>query len=197
MIVNDGYSDIPKGKIATVVTSLEMLARAPLRQERASSDWKINRTHRPDLDWYRDLYRRVGQDWLWFSRLRLADSDLQSIIHHKSVEIYALQIQGKDEGLLELDFRSDGECELAFLGLTSEQIGTGAGRWLINRAIELAWSRPIKRFWVHTCTLDHPQALAFYIRSGFHPYRQQIEISDDPRLDGTLPRHVAPQVPII
>src|SRR5262249_47050288 len=97
---------------------------------------------------------------------------------------------------LELDFRCDGECELAFLGVAPKQVGTGAGRWLINRAIELAWSRPIRRFWVHTCTLDHPQASAFYIRSGFSPFRQQIEINDDPRLDGTLPRHAAPQVPI-
>jgi hypothetical protein len=73
------------------------------------------------------------------------------------------------------------------------------GAWL--RRLRLAhgegWARPIRRFWVHTCTLDHPDALAFYVRSGFTPYRQQIEIADDPRQTGALPRHAAPRVPII
>jgi hypothetical protein len=46
----------------------------------------------------------------------------------------------------------------------------------MNRAIERAWSRPIRRFWAHTCTLDHPSALGFYKRSGFRPFRRQVEI---------------------
>jgi hypothetical protein len=50
---------------------------------------------------------------------------------------------------------------------------------------------------VHTCTFDHPSAVAFYQRSGFHPFRRQIEITDDPRLDGTAPRTAARHVPII
>jgi hypothetical protein len=45
--------------------------------------------------------------------------------------------------------------------------------------------------------LDHPDALAFYIRSGFRPFRRQIEITDDPRLTGVLPETAAPHVPII
>ena len=62
---------------------------------------------------------------------------------------------------------------------------------------ELAWSRQVARVWVHTCTLDHPSALAFYQRSGFRAFRHQIEIADDPRLDGTLARSAAKHVPII
>ena len=81
--------------------------------------------------------------------------------------------------------------------MTAELIGGGAGRWLMNRALELAWSRPVSRVWVHTCTFDHPSALAFYLRSGFRPFRQQIEVADDPRLDGTTPRSAAKHVPII
>ncbi|MCC7273790.1 MAG: GNAT family N-acetyltransferase, partial [Alphaproteobacteria bacterium] len=74
---------------------------------------------------------------------------------------------------------------------------TGAGRWLMNRAVEIAWARPIARFWVHTCTLDHPGALAFYVRSGFVPFRRQVEIADDPRLLGQAPRSAAAHVPVI
>jgi hypothetical protein len=67
----------------------------------------------------------------------------------------------------------------------------------MNRAIERAWARPIHRFWVHTCTLDHPGALGFYIRSGFKPYARRVEVADDPRLVGLAPRTSAPHIPII
>ena len=103
---------------------------------------------------------------------------------------------GEDLGLLELDFRVSGACELAFFGLDDALIGTGAGRYLMTQAITLAFQRDITRFHVHTCTLDSPQALAFYIRSGFKPYKQEIEIAEDPRLSGDLPMTAAPQIPV-
>ena len=197
MILPDGYIDVPAGKQAAVVTSLQMMARPERRPERRTDDWALRRVERPALDWYRDLFRRVGQDWLWFSRAAMPDDALARILESPDVELYALEAEGIAEGMLELDFRTPGECELAFFGLTAAVQGTGAGRWLMNRALERAWARPIRRLWVHTCTFDHPAALAFYMRSGFVPYRQQIEIADDPRLTGALPRQAAPHIPII
>jgi GNAT superfamily N-acetyltransferase len=113
------------------------------------------------------------------------------------VHVHALRDRGADVGLLELDFRQDGECELAYFGLTAGMVGRGAGRWLMNRAIALAWAKNITRFHVHTCTLDHPAALEFYRRSGFTPYKREIEIAPDPRLTGNLPRDCAAHVPLI
>jgi GNAT superfamily N-acetyltransferase len=196
MILPDGYSDVPSGKIAAVVTHLEMTERPALRPDPEGA-WTLRRVPSPDLDWFRDLYRRVGEEWLWFSRLQMADAELAAIVRSPMVDVYVLVHEGRDEGLLELDFREAGQCELAFFGVTSDLIGRGAGRWLMNRALELAWSRQVSRVWVHTCTLDHPSALAFYQRSGFRPFRRQIEIADDPRLDGTAPRSAAKHVPII
>jgi GNAT superfamily N-acetyltransferase len=194
-VIEDGYSDVPPGRIATVVTCLEMTARPPLRPE-ADGPWALRRVEHPSLAWYRALYRRVGEDWLWFSRLRMPDAALAAILEDPAVEVYALAHEGRDEGLLELDFRDGVSCELAFFGVAAALIGTGAGRFLMNRSIERAWSQPIGRLWVHTCTLDHPAALAFYRRSGFRPYRQQVEVAEDPRLTGVLPRTAAPHVPI-
>jgi GNAT superfamily N-acetyltransferase len=193
----DGYSDIPAGKIAAVVTCLEMLTPADKRQEPPAHGFSLRRVEKPDPAWYRDVYRRVGEPWLWFSRLRLSEEKLVAIIHDPAVEIHALMSGGGDEGLLELDFRVADECELAFFGVTLDLLGTGAGRYLMNRAIERAWARPITRFWVHTCTLDHPDALAFYVRSGFMPYKRQIEIAADPRLTGDAPQSAAPHVPLL
>jgi GNAT superfamily N-acetyltransferase len=196
MLLPDGYSDVPAGKIAAVVTHLEMTERPTLPPDPQGA-WTLRRVERPDPDWFRELYRRIGEKWLWFSRLRMSDTELAALIGSPAAEIYALVLGGRDEGLLHLDFSTPGQCELSLFGVTAQLIGGGAGRFLMNRALERAWPEGIARVWVHTCSFDHPRALAFYQRSGFRPFRRQIEIADDPRLDGTAPRAVAKHVPII
>lgn len=195
-MLSPGYHSVPQGMIATVVTSLEMNERPTLRPEAANPQWRLDRLA-PDPNAYRQLYRAVGEDWLWFSRLQLSDADLTAIIGHPDVEVYRMTDQAGGVGLLELDFRDSGQCELAFFGLSQALIGGPAGRWLMNRAIEGAWAHPIKRFWVHTCTLDHPAALAFYIRSGFRPFQRQVEIAEDPRLSGLAPMEAAKHIPLL
>jgi len=198
MILPDGYSDVPAGKVATVVTSLEMHQRPALRSDpSAEAGFGLKRIEQPDLVWFRVLFRRVGEAYLWSSRLRMADEQLTAELLDPGMETYALTRGGEDLGLLQLDFRDAGLGELSFFGVAGELIGTGAGRWLMNRALERAWSQPIRRFWVHTCTLDHPAAVEFYQRSGFTAFARQIEVFDDPRLQGYLPMSAAPQIPVI
>ena len=196
----DGYSDVPAGKLAAVVTCLEMSAPMERHVEIDQPGIVLAPVEKADPAWYGDLYRRIGAQWLWTSRLAMAETELAAILHHADVDVYAVVRDGRAEGLLELDFREEGSCELAFFGLTEAVIGKGTGRWLMNHAIARAWSRPqtpIRRFWLHTCTLDSPQALGFYIRSGFTPVRRQVEIFDDPRLTGALPMSAAPHIPIL
>ena len=197
MVLPDGYGQVPAGKLAAVVTCLQMHHRPALRPEREDVPWQLRRIAEPDTSWYRGLFAHVGRDWLWSSRLAMPLPTLAATIRHPDVEVYALSVGDRDEGLLELDFRETGDCELAFFGLTSAMLGTGAGRWLMNRAIDGAWARPIRRLWVHTCTLDHPGALAFYLRSGFEPYERLVEVFDDPRIAGHVPRSAAPGVPLL
>lgn len=197
-MLSDGFHDIPPGKVAAVVTHLEMRSRAEYRDCPVPTGCRLIKVDRPGADWYTQLFRIVGaSDWLWFSRLRMSDAALEDIIQDPKVHVYSLRRGDRDLGLLELDFRETGACELAYFGLAGALIGQGAGRFLMNEAMRLAWAQPIQRFHVHTCTLDSPQALGFYIRSGFTPVRQQIEIAPDPRLDGLIERDAAPQVPII
>lgn len=196
-MLNAGLYDVPPGMVATVVTHLEMHHRADLRNLPAPQGCNLTRMAPADLASYRELFNRVGgQDWLWFSRMSLNDADLDAILSDENVHIYMVMKDGRAEGLLELDFRQMPDCELAFFGLCAGLIGTGCGGWLMDQAIALAWAVPIRRFHVHTCTLDHPGALSFYRRSGFTPVRQQIEIEADPRLNGTLPDTAGPHIPI-
>ncbi|MFN7000385.1 N-acetyltransferase [Elioraea tepidiphila] len=203
MTLAAGFHDVPAGHVPTVVTHLEMttmplLRPAPPPPPSPRGPWTIARAERIDLAWYRALYRRIGTDWLWSARLLMADGALAALLNHPDFELWTLRQEAVDEGIAELDFREPGHCELRLFGVTAGLIGTGAARTLMNHAIARAWARPgLRRFWLHTCTLDHPRALAFYIRSGFVPFRYQVEIMPDPRLDGTLPADAAPGVPII
>jgi len=196
MILPDGYCDVPAGKIAAVVTHLEMTAR-PVPRPDPPVAWTLRKVALPDTDWFRELYLRIGAEWMWFARIQMRDADLAAKIQSPRVDIYALVNEGRDEGLLELDFRQTGACEIGMFGVTANLVGSGAGRWLMNRALELAWSREVSRVWLHTCTFDHPAAFNFYRRSGFRPFRRQIMVGDDPRLNGTAPPHAAKHVPII
>ncbi|MFC6635921.1 GNAT family N-acetyltransferase [Sulfitobacter sp. JBTF-M27] len=195
-MISDGLYEVPAGKVAMIVTHLEMLERADTRDV-PLPDGVAFRKVAPDVAWYRDIFDRVGADWLWYGRRKIDDAKLAQIISDPNVDIYTLSLNGQDEALLELDFCEDGACELAYFGLTSKLIGTGAGRYLMNKAIALAWAKPISRFHVHTCTIDSQQALSFYVRSGFVPYKRQVEIDDDPRLQNLLPEDVAPHLPVI
>jgi GNAT superfamily N-acetyltransferase len=193
-MLSDGFHDVPRGKVAMVVTDLEMTT--PQSRECARPDGLDFGPLEVTADTYRDLFCRIGAPWLWFSRMVLDDAALNVILNDDQVHLYTLRKNGQPKALLELDFRTKSTCELAYFGVTPELIGKGAGAYLMDRAIELAFAAPIQRFHLHTCTIDSPQALGFYQRSGFLPIRQQIEIADDPRLTMGYDRTLAPHVPI-
>lgn len=193
-----GTTDLPPGKIAAVVTSLEMFAKPSVRPDPPGTEgFSLDRIDGRDIERYLDIYRLLGERWMWFSRLVKPRAELAAILSDPSVDLYAVRFEGRDVGLLELDFRETGEGELTFFGLDEPVVGKGAGRWLMNRALALAWAKPIRRFWVHTCTIDHPGAISFYQRSGFKVFKRGIEIDDDPRLKGQMRADSVPHHPVI
>ena len=194
----NGYTDLPPGKIANVATCLEMHAPPPGHAPRVLPDgYRLDALTGEDAGRYRDLFVAIGTPWLWFSRLGWSEDQIAETIASADVEAHALAGPQGDAGLLELDFRAEGDVELAFLGLTPAHVGKGLGRALMSQAIARAFACGPRRLWVHTCTFDHPAALGVYIASGFMPYKRQIEVVDDPRLTGLAPRDSAPHVPLI
>ena len=188
---------VPPGHVAAVVTSLEMRAR-PKPRPLLPSPLRLVRWPEPGLDKYRALFRRVGEPWLWFSRLVIADEKLAAIVHDPAVEVFAVTDRaGIEVGMLELDFRDMPNAEIGFFGLVPELAGQGHGRWLMAQTLGLAWRKGVERVWVHTCTLDHPKALNFYRAQGFTAFERQMETFPDPRLSGILPREAAPHVPLV
>jgi GNAT superfamily N-acetyltransferase len=192
-----GLTAVPAEQVATIVTTLEMRARPPLRPMPASP-FRLVRWDRPEPDRYRALFRRVGARWLWFSRLVMEDAALRAIVHDPQVAVFAaIDRAGIEIGMLELDFRTPGACELSYVGLVPELAGKGHGDWLMAEALARAWTKGIARVWVHTCTLDHPAALGFYRRHGFVAIARTVETFADPRVAGILPADAAPQIPLL
>ena len=190
------YEPVADSELAAVVTYLEMRERSDIETPRSSL--KLRRIERPDAYTYRSLFRLVGAPWLWFSRLVMDDAKLEAIVQHPNVELFAVVDEsGADVGMLELDFREAGECELAFIGLLPALSGQGHGRWLLAEAVQRAWRDGVTRIHVHTCSLDHPAALAAYRRAGFTPFKRAVETFFDPRLSGILPKDCAPQIPLL
>lgn len=192
-----GYSDVPPGHVASVVTCLEMRSKPQQETLPLPEGITLAPLVNVDLIAYRALFRKIGAKWLWFSRLYMADDKLTAILNDPNVEAWVIRDGAEDIGMLELDFSEPGQCELVFLGLVEGTTGNGLGRAIMSRATERAFAKPIERFWVHTCTFDHPSALSFYIRSGFVPYAFQVEVQADPRLTGHLPADAAPHIPLI
>jgi len=194
--VDVSYDHLPDDQLAAVVTFLEMRCRPEI--EIPPSTLSLRAISVPTVEQYRDLFCLIGARWLWFSRLIMEDSELEAIIRDRNVEVFeAVDSDGRTVGMLELDFREAGACELAFVGLIPELSGRGHGRWLLAEAISRAWRHGVARVHVHTCSLDHPAALAAYRREGFTPYKRAVERFPDPRLLGALPCDCAPQIPLL
>lgn len=192
-----GLIAVADDAVATIVTTLEMRDKPPLRPL-PSSPLRLVQWEQPSLAAYRTLFRRVGAPWLWFSRLVLDDAALTRILHDPGVSISAVVDRaGVEVGMLELDFREAGHCEISYFALVPELAGKGLGRWLMAETLARAWRKGVGRVWVHTCTLDHPSALNFYRAQGFIAIKRTIETFSDPRATGHLPVESAPQVPLL
>jgi GNAT superfamily N-acetyltransferase len=195
-MIADGYTNLAAGKIASVVTYLEMVVR-PANSENSSDEFELRRIQNAGLEWYRALYRRVGAQWLWFSRLEMTDAQLSEQLGRADNELFVAERSGKEIGMAELDRSDAKDVEITSFGLFPESIGKGFGRLFMQLLLKWAWDASTERVWLHTCNFDGPSALSFYIKCGFRPYKRAIEVGDDPRISGILPEDAAPQIPII
>ena len=161
------------------ITYLEMLDPARLRpgvrtvrgltyelaQSGAASDFRINR------QWYCE----VGRDWTWTDRLVWSDAKWQAYVTQAGFETWIATLDGVPAGYFELDHQPDSGPEIASFGLLREFVGSGLGGPMLTAAIKRAWQKQPPRVWLHTCTLDHPHALANYQARGFEIYKTETE----------------------
>ena len=195
--VQDGYYALQPGKLATLTTYYERMG--PFMDDPVQ--WPEGVTYArlgpQDTDQYRSLFRVVGENLLWVSRLEIAQHDLVLVLSNPDIEVYSIAHNGVAAGLLEIDFREESNAEIVYIGLDLTATGLGIGPAMMKLALARSAARKINRVWLHTCHFDSEQAPRFYQKFGFRAYQLAIEIMDDPRIKGTLPQTAAPHIPLI
>jgi GNAT superfamily N-acetyltransferase len=126
---------------------------------------------------YRRLYRDVGEPWFWHDRLDWSDEQLSTYLAAPTVGVWELLVDGETAGYFELQLLDDASVEIVYFGLLPAFIGRGLGGMLLTRAVREAFAMGGRRVWLHTCTLDSPNALPGYQARGFTPYKtERLEV---------------------
>lgn len=154
--------------VAVVRTYLEMDSPARLVGRAAiPPGFVVRQEETCDPDLYRELYERVGADYHWRDRRGWSDDRLAAHLETPDIAVWTLRQGAAPLGFFELMRHADGSVEIAYFGLMPAGIGHGLGRAFLTKAVDVAWRPVPTRVWLHTCTLDHPAALANYLARGF------------------------------
>lgn len=161
-------------RIPTVVTFLEMKARpSAIPPPQPKGKVALLRALHPPVHFYRYLYDAIGRAYHWVDRKKLSDAQLASLLGDDRLDLYVLYVDGCPAGMAELEFRDAATANLAYFGLVPDYIGRRLGYFFLYHTALNVWAKPISRFLVNTCSLDHPRALPLYQRLGFVPYSRE------------------------
>lgn len=137
-------------------------------------DIAIDRVPHPSPDLYRTCYRTVGEAFHWFDRWDWSDEEIAAHLADPAIQLFVAQRNGSLAGWYELRrVAEDDSVEIAYFGIVAAEFGRGFGKHLLSSAVRDAWALDPRRVWLHTCTLDHPNALPNYLARGFTPYRKE------------------------
>ena len=138
---------------------------------------KIN----PDFQLNKFFYKQVGKKHRWLDRLNWSDEKWINYISNKNLDTYIISDSENLVGFFELLNNPHlSETEITYFGLLEEYIGRGIGGYALSVAIRKSFEKDIKRVWLHTCTLDHPNALKNYIARGMTVFKKEnINIIDN------------------
>ena len=119
------------------------------------------------------FYKNVGKNHHWVDRLVWTEKQWTEYVSNKKVKTYILKKQDDLAGYFELILHQN-EIEIAYLGLLEEYQNKKLGSFLLSSAIKNSFSYQTKRVWVHTCSLDHKNALNNYIDRGMKIFKKEF-----------------------
>ena len=120
------------------------------------------------------FYKSIGQKHQWVDRLVWPEAEWIDYLSNKKVKTYVFKYEKDLAGFFELIFHPENkEVEIAYFGLLEEYQNKKLGSYLLNKAIKKSFVNNIRRVWVHTCSLDHKNALNNYIARGMKVYKTE------------------------
>ena len=118
------------------------------------------------------FYKNIGKNHHWIDRLIWTEKKWVEYVSDEKVKTYVLKKANELAGYFELILHTD-EVEIAYLGLLEEYQNKKLGSFLLSSAIKNSFLKKPKRVWVHTCSLDHKNALNNYIARGMKIYKKE------------------------
>ena len=140
-----------------------------LKVEKSSNNFQLNKF----------FYREIGKKHRWVDRLSWSNDTWINYLSNKNLYTCVLKKNDDLVGYYEkIYYEENNEFEIAYFGIMEEYIGKGYGGYLLSEALENCLKEKVKRIWVHTCSLDHENAIKNYLARGMKLYKEEkIKIS--------------------
>ena len=136
--------------------------------------YSINFLDPPNFQLNKFFYKNIGKDHHWVDRLVWSEKEWIDYVSNEKVSTYILRKEKDVCGYFELIFHKDkNEFEIAYFGLLKEYHNKKLGSFLLSFAIKKCFEKNINRVWVHTCSLDHDNALKNYLSRGMKIYKRE------------------------
>ena len=144
-----------------------------IKKDKPEDNYSIEKT-KPDFQLNKFFYKQIGKKYRWTDRLVWTNLQWSNYVSNKNLETYVIKNGNDLAGYFELIFHPEKkEIELAYLGLFEDYYGKGIGGYALSTAIIKSFEKKIKRMWVHTCTLDHPNAIKNYLARGMKIFKEE------------------------
>ncbi len=153
------------------ISSLKDLKEA----NRPSKDYSLNLIDPINFQLNKFFYKNIGKKHKWIDRLIWNEQQWIDYVSSKKVKSYVLKDKDDLVGFFELIFHYEKrEVEIAYFGILEEYQNKKLGSFLLSEAIKKSFNENINRVWLHTCSLDHKNALNNYIARGMKIFKSEI-----------------------
>jgi len=145
----------------------------PLDEQAASKPYELSYLANPDPNFCRFLYATVGAPWRWYEKLAWSLEEWRHHVSQKDTHFWVAFHQGNPIGYFEIRQENHSSAEICLFGLMPDWIGKGLGKPFLQDAIRLGFELVTDRVWLHTCSMDHPNALKNYQSQGFEIFKEE------------------------
>ena len=140
-----------------------------------SGDYSLDLLNPINFQLNKFFYKNIGKKHKWIDRLVWTEAEWIDYVSNKNVKTYVFKFKNNLAGFFELIFHIEKkEVEIAYFGLLEEFQNKKLGSYLLSQAIQKSFNSGIERVWVHTCSLDHKNALNNYIARGMKIFKTEI-----------------------
>jgi len=143
----------------------------------SSQNSSVELVHPKDFQLNKFFYKNIGKNCQWVDRLVWTDLNWIDYVSNENLYTYILKEKNEIAGYFELLFNeSSKETEIAYFGILEEYFGKKFGGYLLSEAIKNSFILGSRRVWVHTCSLDHENALKNYLARGMKIFKTETLI---------------------